>query len=198
MFLCCVLLQTWSWLFCGRFSNHRVRCCQVVTWTVCNAVQQPIYVQTKSIIIVRCPLNIAAWTKWPTFYRRHIQKYFPESKWLGFYFNVVEVCSQDSNWSEASISSGKDLVWSRKLNKPLPETILGKTYGDMSLVTLSCGREVLGSPTSNVNIYSGADQRKHQSSASLAFVRGIHRWPVNSPHKWPVTRKMFPFDDVIM
>ena len=40
--------------------------------------------------------------------------------------------------------------------------------------------------------------RKHQSSASLALVRGIHRWPVNSPHKWPVTRKMFPFDDVIM
>ena len=47
-------------------------------------------------------------------------------------------------------------------------------------------------------IYSGADQRKHQSSPSLAFVWGIHRWPVNSPHKEPVTRKMFPFDDVIM
>ena len=47
-------------------------------------------------------------------------------------------------------------------------------------------------------IYLGADQRKCQSYASLAFVRGIHRWPVNSPHKWPVTRKMFPFDDVIM
>ena len=47
-------------------------------------------------------------------------------------------------------------------------------------------------------VYSGADQRKHQSSASLAFVWGIHRGPVNSPHKWPVTRKMFPFDDVIM
>ena len=46
--------------------------------------------------------------------------------------------------------------------------------------------------------YSGADQRKLQSSASLAFVRGIHRGPVNSPHKRPVTRKMFPFDDVIM
>ena len=40
--------------------------------------------------------------------------------------------------------------------------------------------------------------RKHQSSASLAFVRGIHRSPVNSPHKRPVTRKMFPIDDVIM
>ena len=47
-------------------------------------------------------------------------------------------------------------------------------------------------------VYSDADQRKHQSSASLTFVRGIHRGPVNSPHKWPVTRKMFPFDDVIM
>ena len=47
-------------------------------------------------------------------------------------------------------------------------------------------------------VYSGVDQRKHQSSASLAFVRGIHRWPVNSPHKWPVMRKMFPFNDVIM
>ena len=47
-------------------------------------------------------------------------------------------------------------------------------------------------------VYSDADQRKHQSAASLAFVRGIRRGPVNSPHKWPVTRKMFPFDDVIM
>ena len=40
--------------------------------------------------------------------------------------------------------------------------------------------------------------KKLQSSASMDFVRGIHRWPVNSPHKRPVTRKMFPFDDVIM
>ena len=47
-------------------------------------------------------------------------------------------------------------------------------------------------------VYSGADQRKQRSSASLAIVRGIHRGPVNSLHKWPVTRKMFPFDDVIM
>ena len=47
-------------------------------------------------------------------------------------------------------------------------------------------------------VYSDADQGKHQSSASVAFVRWIHRGPVNSPHKWPVTRKMFPFEDVIM
>ena len=47
-------------------------------------------------------------------------------------------------------------------------------------------------------VYSGADQRKYQNSASLTFVMGIHRWPVNSPDKGPVTRKMFPFDDVMM
>ena len=47
-------------------------------------------------------------------------------------------------------------------------------------------------------VCSDADQRKHQSSSSLAFVREIHRWPVNSPHKGPVTRKLFPFDDVFL
>ena len=40
--------------------------------------------------------------------------------------------------------------------------------------------------------------KKNQSSASLAFVRGIHRWLVNSPHRYPETRKMFPFDDIII
>ena len=49
-----------------------------------------------------------------------------------------------------------------------------------------------------LNRFFGCISKKHQSSASLAFVRGIHRGPVNSPHKWPVTRKIFPFDDVIM
>ena len=49
-----------------------------------------------------------------------------------------------------------------------------------------------------LTVNSGTDQRKHQSSAWLAFVRGIHRWTVNSPQKRSVTRKLFPFDDVIM
>ena len=62
--------------------------------------------------------------------------------------------------------------------------------------------EIASQITSHTIVYStvlsGADQSKHQSSASLAFVWEIHRWPVNFPHKWPVTRKIFPFDDVIM
>ena len=52
--------------------------------------------------------------------------------------------------------------------------------------------------TSLMTVYSDSDQRKHQSSRSVAFVRGIRRWPVNSRHKGPLTWKMFPFDAVIM
>ena len=47
-------------------------------------------------------------------------------------------------------------------------------------------------------VYAGKDQRKFQSSASLAFVKGIRRGPLNSPHKGSVRRKIIPFDDVIM
>ena len=60
----------------------------------------------------------------------------------------------------------------------------------------------LASRITSVSIYStvcsGLDQRKRQSSVSLAFVRETRRWPVYSPHKGSVTRKMFPFEDAIM
>ena len=75
------------------------------------------------------------------------------------------------------------------------------TLYDMSiLLWRHNGRDVISNhqPHDCLLNRSFADQRKHQSFASLAFLRAIHRRPVNSPHKWPVTRKMFPFDDVIM
>ena len=69
-------------------------------------------------------------------------------------------------------------------------------YDDVIMTMLA---SQITSPTVVYSIvYSGVNQRKYQSSASLAFVREIDRGPVNFPHKWPVTRKMFPFDDVIM
>ena len=57
--------------------------------------------------------------------------------------------------------------------------------------------QIAGVSIVHSTVCSGADQRKHQCSASLPFVRGIHRCPVIFPHKGPVTRKMFPFDDNI-
>ena len=58
--------------------------------------------------------------------------------------------------------------------------------------------QIISLTTVYSTVYSRCRSKKHQSSASLAFVRGIHRWAANSPHKGPVTRKMFPSDDVIM
>ena len=75
-------------------------------------------------------------------------------------------------------------------------TCLFKHYNDIIMSTIAPQITSLRIVYSTVS--SDADQRIYQRSASLAFVRGIHRRPVNSPHKWPVTRKMFPFDDVIM
>ena len=79
-----------------------------------------------------------------------------------------------------------------------------KWYGDCSASLYNdVIMNAMASQTTSLTIvystvYSGADQSKHQSSASMAFVWGIHRGPVNSPHKWPVTWKMLPFDDVIV
>ena len=69
-------------------------------------------------------------------------------------------------------------------------------YNDVIMTTIAS--QITSLTIVYSTVYSGADQSKHQRSASLAFVGGIQRGPVNSPHKWPVTRKMFPFDDVIM
>ena len=69
-------------------------------------------------------------------------------------------------------------------------------YGDVIMGTIAS--QITSLTIVYSTDYSDADQRKYQSSASLAFVRGFHLGPVNSPHKWPVTRKMSPFDDVIM
>ena len=69
-------------------------------------------------------------------------------------------------------------------------------YSDVIVITMAS--QITSLTIVYSTVYSGTDQRKHQSSASLAFVRGIHRWPVNSPHNGQVTRKMLPFYDVIM
>ena len=91
---------------------------------------------------------------------------------------------------------------------PYPSGLLHKHWDKHKIVSISLNQlhydgVIMGAMASQITsltivystVYSGADQRKDQSSAPLASVQGIHRGP---PHKWPVVRKMFPFDDVIM
>ena len=95
--------------------------------------------------------------------------------------------SKPSNWNILPFNS----VWSG--------FHAGERFSHYNDVTMAATASLFTSLTIVCStVYSSAAQRKHQSSASLAFVRGINRRPVNSPHKWPVTWKMFPFDDVIM
>ena len=84
-------------------------------------------------------------------------------------------------------------IWDINTGKALN---LHQHYDDVIMTMLAS--QITSLPVVCSIVYSDVNQRKHQSSASLAFVREIHRGPVNFPHKWPVTRKMFPFDDVIM
>ena len=73
-----------------------------------------------------------------------------------------------------------------------------KTYHCSHVIMSAVASQITSITIVYLTVYSGADQRKYQSSAPLAFVRLIHQWSLNSPHTWPVTRKMFPFNDVIM
>ena len=62
-------------------------------------------------------------------------------------------------------------------------------YNDVIMSAMAS--QIIGVSIVCLDVCSGSDQRKHQSSASLTFVRGIHRWPMISSQKGPVTRKMF-------
>ena len=101
----------------------------------------------------------------------------------------------------------RDRQFKSKSNEIQPSPYyIWRRHGMEPLSAFHYGDVIMGEMASQIislvivysTVYSDADQSKHQSSASLAFVWGIHRGPVNSPHKWLVTRKMFPFDDVIM
>ena len=69
-------------------------------------------------------------------------------------------------------------------------------YNDVIMSAMTS--QITGNSIVCSTVCFNAHQRKYESSASLAFVRGIYRWPVDSSQKGPVMRKLFPFDDVIM
>ena len=108
----------------------------------------------------------------------------PRPKYLQNYLNqcwIIVMCTDGMEFETKYITFG----------------LSPKNYYDDVMIS-AMASQIISFAIVYPSVYSGADQRKHQSSASLAFVRGIHRWPVNSPHKGPVTQKMFPFDDFIM
>ena len=114
--------------------------------------------------------------------------------------NMAAIISSHTTKVLTPGSNPNTRTWScrNKQQCPLGGNCLAKCihYDDVIMIMLAS--QITSLTVVYSIVYSGVNQRKHQSSASLAFVREIHRGPVNFPHKWPVTRRMFPFDDVIM
>ena len=113
--------------------------------------------------------------------------------------NLVECTAKDLGQSKSGALKAKyiflDLKWycfTIVDNCPSYWFVLLRSQYHYSDVIMDAMASQFTSPTIVYStVYSGGDQRKYQSSTSLAFARGIHRWPVNSPHKWPVTWKIF-------
>ena len=118
----------------------------------------------------------------------------PDSKFMGLWYvpwqlHKVLVCFVSLH--------GRDmwcLLWG--MLRKFDQVTVHVHYTDVMMTAVAS--QITGVLIVCSTVCSGLDQRKHQSSASLAFVRGIHRWPMDSPHNGPVTRKTFPFNDVIM
>ena len=136
------------------------------------------------------------WTRMSDFTRN-----FTWNQW--WLKNIKEILSL----STASTASTDGLV--PPIAKPSADIIVINFYccfrtGSVSwihhsdVIMSAMASQITGIAITYKTVCSGTYQRKHQSSASLDFVRGIHRWPMNSPHNGPVKRKMFPFDDFIM
>ena len=115
----------------------------------------------------------------------------------GFFTNLIRVKKRGPRYFLSHLSAKySDSIWHAYRWWPVLYwqpisniTQCGPHYGDVIMNAMAY--QIISISIVCSTICSGADQRKHQSSASLAFVRGIHWSPVDSPHKGPVTRKCF-------
>ena len=111
--------------------------------------------------------------------------------WVNAIFTMVHATNDMQLYTCKGIATFR--LW-RKFH--FPYMSLEYHYTDVIMTTMAS--QITSLTIVYSTVYSVADQRKHQSSASLALCVGNSPGPVNSPHKGPVTRKMFPLDDVIM
>ena len=106
-------------------------------------------------------------------------------------------CQANGTWSLLPSHCERTCLWiwlqlAKGLKRhPMPVKLNQCNYHDNDVIMVAMASQITSLIIVYSTVYSCADQRKHQSSVSLAFVWGFHREPVNSPHKWPVTRKFF-------
>ena len=135
--------------------------------------------------------------------RIEVQKYCHTVVWFWYKMESLYIYGTDKR-SKLLIWCGQTNWWVRSGATWIRKTVMTMcTKGEYSLQWRHNGRDGNSNYQHHDCLLNRLLRRRSNKTpklraASPAFVRGIHRWPVNSPHKWPVTRKMFPFDDVIM
>ena len=145
----------------------------------------------KTNIMAAIPWLLMTW--WWTELRSQQACYWPSFLGLsGFSTTIIKYLLKDfckqtygQKQTQGPVSKSDKMSY-RKISWSLEATRLVH-YNDVTMDAIAS--QITSLMTIYSTIYSDADQRKHQSSASLAYVRGIHHWPVNSLHKWPVMRK---------
>ena len=128
--------------------------------------------------------------KWRTVFSRHSPTYAVLKYHWYLFWSCQLAISQHRYW----LSDGH--ATNHCLNQFCPRCRMHLHYCDVIMGSMAS--QITSLTIVYSTVHSGRDPRKHQRSASLAFVRGIHRRLVNSPHKWSVTLQICPFDDVIM
>ena len=162
------------------------------------AQSEHVLIQSSSEIAALCEAT-EAWTTWVKLYRKHFECILLSANrpiFIKKYFRLVSDCPTDNKSTFIQIT-----IWCTTYHNHLSELMLASFHGCIyysDVIMSAMASQIASLDIVYSTVYSGADQRKHQSSASLAIGRGIHWWPVNSTRKWPVTWKMFPFDDVIV
>ena len=149
--------------------------------------------ETFSALLTLCAGNSPVTGEFPTqrpvtrsfdvFFDLRLNKRLSNQSWGGWF--ETPLCSL---WRHCNVQ--RNLVWAAHRTPQedrLLKLALQWRYNELDGLS---NHQPIHYPLLTQPFISNADQRK-ESSASLAFVKGIHRWPVNSPHKWPVTRNIF-------
>ena len=161
-----------SYVFVCAMEKYHLNCTRITFWLVLTC-------------IIKGNSWFYQWMNQKAIYFYQInEKNIPDFIFLSLEYSLYRILSHLSRYGKVVIVTA---LSSLEMLVHYSDVIMGAMASQITSLTIV---------HSTVNL--SADQRKHESSASLVFVRGIHRWPVHSPHKWPVTRKMFPFDDVVM
>ena len=143
------------------------------------------------IFFVGCPFDSFTWTNLNG--GAYVQLHVGQLRVMSLLFIIL--LSQNSEWALWLKCLAAGFTPTDMLDNP---TSYLPSFHHSDVIMRTMTSQIMCLTLVYSTVYSDTDQRKHQSSESLAFVWGIHRWLVNYSHKGPITQKLFPLDDVII